>query len=65
MNRLREVRVVKRLRQFDLRDLTGIHPSKISLIENGLVEPRPDEILKISKALDICPEQIFEKCEGL
>ena len=43
MNRLREARVVKRVTQFQLRIATGIQPSKISLIENGLVQPRLDE----------------------
>jgi len=39
MNRLREIRVIKRLSQFQLRVPTGIHQSKISMIENGLIEP--------------------------
>jgi transcriptional regulator with XRE-family HTH domain len=59
MNRLREIRVVKRITQFQLRLSTGIHRSKISLIENGLVEAREDEKDKLAKALDVKVEEIW------
>ena len=53
MNKLREIRVVKRITQFQLRLSTGIHQSKISMIENGLVEPREDEKKKLAEALGV------------
>jgi transcriptional regulator with XRE-family HTH domain len=59
MNRLREIRVVKRVSQFKLRLSTGIHQSKISLIENGLVQPRDDEKQKIAKALGVGVGEIW------
>jgi transcriptional regulator with XRE-family HTH domain len=59
MNRLREVRVVKRITQFQLRLCTGIHQSKVSMIENGLVEPREDEKKRLEKALHVMPEQLW------
>lgn len=59
MNRLREVRVVKRVSQFQLRLQTGIHQSKVSLIENGLVTPREDEKKRLAKALGVKPEEIW------
>ena len=59
MNRLREIRVVKRISQFRLRLSTGIHQSKISLIENGLVQPREDEKKKLAKALNAKVEEIW------
>ena len=59
MNRLREVRVVKRVTQFQLRLDTGIHQSKISLIENGLMKPRDDEKKRLSKALGVTPQDLF------
>jgi transcriptional regulator with XRE-family HTH domain len=59
MNRLREVRVVKRITQFQLRLSTGIHQSKISLIENDLVEAREDEKEKLAKALGVKGEEIW------
>ncbi len=64
MNRLREVRVVKKISQFQLRLLTGIHQSKISMIENGLVQARGDEQEKLSRALGVRPEEIFPQKGG-
>lgn len=59
MNRLRENRVVKRITQFQLRISTGIHQSKISMIENGLIESREDEKKRLAKALGVKTEEIF------
>ena len=59
MNKLREVRVVKRISQFRLGLNTGIHQSKISLIENGLVQPRDDEKRKFAKALGVMVKEIW------
>jgi transcriptional regulator with XRE-family HTH domain len=59
MNKLRDVRVLKRIIQFQLRIATGIHQSKISMIENGLIEPRDDEKKKLAKALGVRAEEIF------
>jgi len=42
-----------------LRIVTGIHQSKISLIENGLIAPRQDEMKRLAKALGRKPEEIF------
>lgn len=61
MNKLREIRVVKRITQFQLRLATGIHQSKISMIENGLVEPREDEKQRLAKALHARPEEIWDR----
>ena len=61
MDRLREIRVVKRITQFQLRIATGIHQSKISMIENALVEPRDDEKKKLAKALGMRPEEIWNR----
>jgi transcriptional regulator with XRE-family HTH domain len=58
-NRLRVVRAEKRVTQFILRLQTGINQSKISFIENGMVEPRSDEIKRLAKALNVSPEEIF------
>jgi len=60
MNKLRELRVVKRVTQFQLRIVTGIHQSKISMIENGLVTPREDERKRLAKALGVRLEEIWE-----
>lgn len=60
MNKLRDIRVIKRVTQFQLRLLSGIHQSRISLIENGLIEPREDEKQRVAKALQVMPEEIWE-----
>jgi transcriptional regulator with XRE-family HTH domain len=59
VNRLREIRVIKRISQFQLRLKTSIHQSKISLIENGLVKPREDERKRLAKALNVKLEEIW------
>ena len=59
MNKLRETRVLRRVTQFQLRIATGIHQSKISMIENGLIEPRDDEKKRLAKALGLKVEEIW------
>jgi transcriptional regulator with XRE-family HTH domain len=61
MNKLREARVIKRISQFQLRISTGVHQSKISLIENGYIQPREDEKSKFAKALGARPEDLFPR----
>jgi transcriptional regulator with XRE-family HTH domain len=58
-NRLRDTRVLKRVTQFQLRLQTGINATKISFIENGLVEARDDEKRKLARALGANPEEVF------
>lgn len=60
MNKLREIRVIRRVTQFQLRLLSGIHQSRISLIENGFIEPRADERQRLAKALGVSPEKIWD-----
>ena len=60
-NRLRDVRVLKRITQFQLRLQTGINATKISFIENGLMEPKPEEVRKLARALNVAPEEIFPR----
>ena len=61
MNKLRETRVVKKISQFQLRVLTGIHQSKISMIENGLIPPRNDEAEKLARALGVRVEDLWNE----
>lgn len=58
-NKLRVVRAEKRVTQFQLRLQTGINATKISFIENGLVNPTELEKRKLSMALEIPQEQVF------
>jgi DNA-binding XRE family transcriptional regulator len=51
MNNLRVARAKRRMTQWQLRVLTGINQTKLSLAENGLVELRQEEKTKIARAL--------------
>lgn len=54
---LRTVRFYKRLSQWELSRLSGIHQSRISLIENG--HPVKDnEKLRLAQQLKVEPEEI-------
>lgn len=65
-NRLRVVRADRDVSQVELAFKTGINQSKISLIENGYVEPSKEEREDIAAALSafgsgtpVTPEEIF------
>jgi DNA-binding XRE family transcriptional regulator len=53
-----EARARKRKNQWDVRLSTGIHQSRISLIENGYVEPTDKEKALIAKALGFDVDEI-------
>ena len=59
MNRLRVVRAEKRMSQFSLRLKTGINQSKISFIENDLIEAAREEKQKLANALGVTVSEIF------
>ncbi len=61
MNSLRKTRFFKNVSQHKLSFLAGVHQSRISLIENGLVEPRGDEKRKLAKALGVLVEEIWSE----
>jgi DNA-binding XRE family transcriptional regulator len=54
-----EARARRRATQWDLRKKTGIHQSRISLIERGYINPSRMEKRKIAKALGCKVEEIF------
>jgi DNA-binding XRE family transcriptional regulator len=60
-NKLREVRVLRRISQYVLSNKTGIPQSRISLIENEIVASKDDEQKKLAKALGIAVQDIFSK----
>ena len=45
---------------FDLGRRTRIQPGRLSLIERGLVQPRRDEIERLSRALRAEPSELFD-----
>lgn len=48
-----EARAKRRMTQWGLKNMTGIHQSKISLIERGYIVPTLEEKEKIAQALGI------------
>ena len=49
---LKKARFIRGKTQFELRLLTGIHQSRISVIEKGYVVPRDDEKERLEAALN-------------
>ncbi len=55
---IKELRFRNRLTQFDLRMLTGISQSKISILEHGYMKPTDKELKSIALATNISPDEI-------
>jgi len=55
---LATTRALKRKTQWDLRKITGIHQSKISLIEHGYIVPDDEEKAAIAEALEVAITEI-------
>jgi transcriptional regulator with XRE-family HTH domain len=59
MNNLKSFRLYKGINQYGLARITGVHQSRISLIENGYIVATVSEKERLAKALDCLPEEIF------
>jgi len=59
MNRLKELRKQRRLKQFMLATMAGINPTYVSLIETGSKNPTDEEKEKIARALNVKPAEIW------
>ena len=55
---LREARFKNRLTQWELSKFTGVHQSRISLIENNYSSAKEEEKEKIAKELRLRPDEI-------
>jgi transcriptional regulator with XRE-family HTH domain len=64
-NRLRMLRAERRLTQMLLSRKSGIHASRISLIENGLAEPKPKERDRLARALKVAVAEAFPESEAV
>ena len=62
---LSTARMIKRMTQWDMRKVTGIHQSKISLIERGYVIPSEKERAAIAEALGVAASEIQWPAENL
>ena len=58
--RLRELRTEKMLTQETVAELVGISPENYSRLENGLSFPKPENIEKISKVLNVEIAELFQ-----
>lgn len=59
-NRIRVLRAEKKISQADLADLTGVSRQAINAIENGKHEPSLSLGFKISQALNININDLFQ-----
>jgi transcriptional regulator with XRE-family HTH domain len=60
VSNLKKIRIIdKNISQFELSRRSGVHPSRISLLENDLKMPSMSEAKRISEALGMLPEEIF------
>lgn len=63
-NSLRMARLQEGLTQFELSLKSKVNRGRISFLENGYCQPKPKERIKLAKALNRMPNEIFppEKC---
>ncbi len=58
-NRLRVRRAELDVTQFEIARKVGFDTSKLSRIENGILDPTPDDVAKLAKALKATPAELF------
>jgi transcriptional regulator with XRE-family HTH domain len=56
---LRVARLVRGQTQFDLARAIGVVPSRLSLLERGLIEPSRRERAALARALKSSPVELF------
>ena len=61
IDRVREVRNRKSLSQLELASLAGISQSFLASLESGKKQPSVSTILKLAKALEINPGDLFPR----
>lgn len=57
---LRELRLRRNTTQEKMAEIIDIQPENYSRIENGLSFPKPENIVKISQALDVEIAELFQ-----
>lgn len=60
-----EVRKSLRLRQIEVAKEAQMDRSRLSLIENGWIEPKPRELARIQGAIQRLAERHSGKCAGV
>jgi transcriptional regulator with XRE-family HTH domain len=61
--RLRELRLERGITQERLAFLAGLHPTYISMLENGRKSPTVDALERIARALEVRISSIFAGAE--
>lgn len=59
MNRFKEIRLEKGLKQIELARITGLSKSSISLYENNKSRPSMNNAFKIAQALSATVDDLF------
>jgi transcriptional regulator with XRE-family HTH domain len=60
MTPLKKARLLSGKRQYDVYREVYIWPGRLSLIENGLVSPRPEEVKALCSLYGIDPKSIYQ-----
>jgi len=63
MKKLKLIRTIKGMSQWDLAVQTGIRNYRLSLFENGRIEPKADELKALAKALETTVELLVDEAE--
>lgn len=61
MRKLKIARIMRGMTQWDLAARTGIPNYRISLIENGRVEARSEELAKLAETLGTTPKALNQE----
>jgi len=59
MTPLKIARLLSEKRQIDVHNEVGIWPARLSMIENGLLRPRKDEIESLAKVYKTTPDELY------
>jgi transcriptional regulator with XRE-family HTH domain len=65
LNRIRVLRAERRMTQLSLSRASRINPTRISFIENDLVEATPDERDRIARSLSVTVAEAFPADESM
>jgi len=60
-----QVRKSLRLKQLEVAAESGINRSRLSLIENGWIDPTPQELAQIQSAIQRLVQRYYRKCAGV
>ena len=63
MKKLRLIRTIKGLSQWDLAAQSGIRNYRLSLLENGRVEPKAEELEALAEVLGTTVELLVDEGE--